>query len=352
MSTTTPIVSAARMLGEVDDSTVVVAAPDVDSEFLDGRRWRVTTAVRSVEVRLDEERFRAVRRVVRDILPRLDRALPLREQLGPADSDRLAPLLESLGSIGVLLFPTPAAATQIVDADTLGLYCYLARRSDEADVHFVQIRSRRIDVVGPPALVGAWSSSLRRQGLLVGADRAWDGSGEAPRPADAALAVVAVLSRDASGADADQSLSSLNERWCRAGQRWVPVVVTPKTTRIGPWTAPGQAACLGCALAFRGDRDAARRVPPPGRSRGARPIAWSTATAWSTCQPGPVAWAGGLLTHQLLRAFVPIAEHHPWGSETTLDTERLAQHTVRLWRDPHCLHCGTPRGRSQAWREA
>ncbi len=350
MSSTTPIASAARTLGEVDDSTVVVAAPDVGSEFLDGRRWRVTTAVRSVEVRLDEERYRAVRRVVRDILPRLDRALPLREQLGPVDVGQLAPLLESLRSIGVLLFPTPPAATQIVDADTLGLYCYLARRSGDADAHFEQIRSRRIDVVGPPALVGAWSSSLRRQGLLVGADRAWDGSGEAPRPADAALTVVAVLSREASGADADHSLSSLNERWCRAGQRWVPVVVTPKTTRIGPWTAPGQAACLGCALASRGDRDATLRVPPPGR--GARPVAWSTATAWSTCQPGPVAWAGGLLTHQALRAFVPIAEHHPWGSETTLDTERLAQHTVRLWRDPHCLHCGTPRGRSQAWREA
>lgn len=338
MNSTTPIASAARTPGEVDDSTVVVAAPDVGSEFLDGR-WRVTTAVRSVEVRLDAERSRAVRRVVRDILPRLDRALPLREQLGPGDVDRLAPLLEPLRSIGVLLLPTPAAATQIVDADTLGLYCYLARRSGDADAHFEQLRSRRIDVVGPPALVSAWSSSLRRQGLLVGADRAWDGSGEAPRPADAALTVVAVLSREASGADAAHSLSSLNERWCRAGQRWVPALVTPKTIRIGPWTAPGQAACLGCAPASGGDRDA-------------RPVAWSTATAWSTCQPGPVAWAGGLLTHQALRAFVPVAEHHPWGSETTLDTERLAQHTVRLWRDPHCLHCGTPGGRSQAWREA
>jgi bacteriocin biosynthesis cyclodehydratase domain-containing protein len=318
-------------------STVAVAAPDVDFAALPDGRCRVGTGRRTVTVEAGPDAVAVLSRIVSSVLPRLTRARPLAEQLSEAELATVLPHLGFLRSAGVLLFPGDAVAGDLGTDEELRLYTYLSRRTATPDRLYRSIRSGRVDLLGPEDVVEAWAELLRHAGMPVGTVGPL---GADPAPSGATLTVVVSVRGDDGTPDRDPLLREVNARWCAAGERWVPVLVGPRTVRLGPWTAPGSSACLRCLAApHRGDPLPVRAVSGPVRS------------TWATLQPGALAWAGGFLAHLALRTCVPVGPNHPWGGVTLLDTERLEQSTTRAWRDPSCPDCGAIGRRVQAWAE-
>ncbi|MGY1632420.1 TOMM precursor leader peptide-binding protein [Geodermatophilus sp. SYSU D01186] len=317
-----------------------MAAPDVRLSVSADGRCRLDTGARSVTVEAGGGGTAVLQRLVDDVLPRLRRAAPLEEQLPAPEAAALVPHLAFLRSAGALLFPGDDVAPLLQSAADVRLYAYLCRRSASPDALYRGVRQRPVDLWGPPAVTGPWARLLRDAGLGVGEVRPVEDGAPGSRPRAGALAVVVATCADDRTPDEDPVLRAANRAWCAAGERWVPVLVGPRTIRIGPWTAPGEAACLRCL-----------EVPRQARPAAPRPAGGPPSCAWTSLQPGTLAWAGGVLTQMVLRTAVPVGPHHPWGGLTVVDTERLEQGTTRVWRDPTCPDCGRTGARVQAWQE-
>lgn len=293
------------------DGPAVVAATDIELSELAGRRFTICTGERRVVAASDPEKYAELRHVVTDIVPKLSRSAPLAEQLTAAEVDRLRPYLKQLDAIGVLLFPT----VDITTAADRRLYSFICRRATDPDQVYAAVRAKRVELSGTAELTGAAGQALAAQGIRVG-----------PGDAPPALTVVASVG--------EEPLLAANREACRDGRALLPILVGPHQVRLGPWTVPGETACLTC---FGPGADGA----PATCSRG-----------WLTLQPGCAGWVGGLVAHLVLRAFVPSGGHHPWGTVTTVDAVRGEQAVVRAWRDPYCPDCASRAPLAQEWVEA
>ena len=211
--------------------------------------------------------------------------------------------------MGVLLRPRCGVDT---DAE-LGLYTFVARRTESPDEVFALVKEKRIAVPGDDPFGAELAAMLARQGLTVD-DR------------DPALTVTVSCGDH-------ERLEAENRRLCEEGRASLPVLFLPRRVRVGPWTRPGESACLRCL--GPGGED----TPP------------TSPESWLSRQPGCAGWVGGLVTHLALHAFVPMGADHPWGRVTTLDVATGEQDSVRVWRDPYCADCAVPAAAAQAWVE-
>jgi hypothetical protein len=292
-------------------SAVAVGAVDIELNALGGGRFEVVAGGRRYVVETTEQQWDSLCAAVTAIVPRLARTAPVREQLDAAELRAIRPYLKQLAAFGVLLFPEVEIATPA----QLRLYSFLARRADSPDRAYAAIRSRQVAVSGPAVLAGPLRDALAAQGLAV-ADHA----------ASPALSVVVSLGdRDA--------LASANQRHCGAGLPWLPILLTARQVRLGPWTIPGESACLRCLPAEGG---APERTTPG---------------CWLTTQAGMVGWLAGLVAHNTLRAFLPMAAEHPWGEVVTIDALTCQQSAHRMWRDPYCPVCAARAPAAAAWVE-
>lgn len=288
-------------------SLIAVIATDVEFRILGDGRFEIAAGGRRSVAVGDPAQVHALSRVMHEILPRLRRSVPLGEQLPEDDLARLRPFLKQLLSLGVLLTPAGGVETD----EDLRLYSFISRRTDRPDETFAAVKTRRVDVYGPAEVTGAWAPLLAAQGIVLGAVGEDDGAaGDGP----AALTIVAATD--------EARLRSANRRLCASRRSWVPVLLTPDRIRIGPWTMPGESACLRCL---------------PSTETETAPA--SVPAGWLTFQPGCLGWAAGLITHLTLRAFVPLGGEHPWGTVVSLDAVGCGQRTVRAWRDPYCDDC-------------
>ncbi|MFJ6822871.1 hypothetical protein [Streptomyces niveus] len=299
---------------------VAVGAADVELRALGEGRFELLTGARKFVLRITDEQEKALSEIVTDILPKLFRTVPVREQVTAAEIELLAPYVKQLASMGVLLFPRQSIET-VAD---LRLYSFIARRTAEADKVFGSVKAKRVTLTGPDRLTTVFAGPLRDQGLTV------DGAGAHPRTetdTDAALTVAVSLGDEA-------GLDAINRRLCGEGRSWLPVLVTPGQLRLGPWTMPGESACPRC---YGPPRPVADDLPATG--------------SWLTLQPGFLGWAGGVLAHMTMRGFVPMGAEHPWGRITTIDAARCEQTSVRAWRDPYCAVCAPHAPARQEWAE-
>lgn len=310
-------------------SLIVVSATDIDFRILGDGRFQIAAGNRRSVAVGKSAQVHALSDVIREILPRLRRSVPLGEQLPEADIARLRPFLKQLLSLGVLL--TPAGG---VDTDEdLRLYSFISRRADHPDETFADVKAQRVDMDGPTEVIDAWAPLLTAQGIALGevteADRTdADGrAGDAAADADGGQATLTIVV-----ATDEARLRSANRRLCASRRSWVPVLFTPHRIRIGPWTMPGESACHRC-------------LPRPETTSAPT----SVPAGWLTFQPGCLAWAGGLVTHLVLRAFVPMGGEHPWGSVASLDAVDCTHRTVRAWRDPYCEDCAEHAPATLGW---
>jgi bacteriocin biosynthesis cyclodehydratase domain-containing protein len=331
----------------VDDGVVTAvgfSAPDVDFTALSDERYLLRTGTRRYVVRVGSEAAVRLRRVVRSVLPKLGSAAPLHTQLTESEFALLRPYLDRFRAMGVLFFPDAEVARQIRDDRDVGLYTFIARRTSTPDAVFSAVKNTVVDLVGPADLVSRWSAVLDAQGLRVRTE--WRHAADAPEriAADTGLAVLVSVG------DGDR-LRAANACLTRRGTRWVPVLFEPATVRVGPFVAAGHSACLACLPAPQAAAEAGDGTPG-GYEAGAPPVAdGPVARSWLSLQPGAVAWAGGVVAHLALRAFVPMGPDHPWGLVTTIDTLHLGQREVRLWRDPCCPVCADRSAPLQPWVE-
>ena len=295
----------------MSDTEIAVGAVDTELTELGGGRFEIICGARRFVVEATGEQWTALRDVITAIVPKLRRSAPIGDQLDADELRAVRPYLKQLAAFGVVLFPR-------VDIDTPAqrrLYSFLARRSDEADRIYASIQRKTIEITGPAAVAEPIRDALSAQGLSV-ADNA----------ADPALTVVV------STADRD-ALMAANERNCRDGRSWVPILVTSRRVVLGPWTIPGESACLRCG---------------PGQDL----VPESTASgSWLTMQPGLLGWIAGLVAHNTLRAFVPMAADHPWGEVVTVDPATGQQFSHRAWRDPYCVDCAVRAPAAAEWVE-
>jgi bacteriocin biosynthesis cyclodehydratase domain-containing protein len=298
------------MTDEDAAAVVAVGLPDVELRTLGDHRFELATPTRRFVLTADDRQWESLERAVTTIVPKLRRSLPLREQLGPAEVESLRPHLAQLTSMGVLIRPREPIGT----AAEHRLYAYLSRRTTGPDDVYATLRRTPVQVGGDAATAEAIRQVLTGQGLTV----APSGRG--------GLTVLVVRG------DSD-ALADANRAACDTGDAFLPVLLMPRLARIGPWTRPGESACLAC-LPGTGDRAA-----------GAR------AENWATTQPGFRAWLAGLIGHLTLRALVPAGTAHPWGTVTSLDPETGEQETNRAWRDPYCPVCAPRRPAAQEWIE-
>lgn len=294
---------------------VAVGAADVELRSLGEGRFELLTGARRFVLRITGEQEQALSEILTDILPKLSRTVPVREQTTAADIALLAPYVKQLASMGVLLFP----GHTIGSAADLRLYTFIARRTAEPDKVFGSVKAKRVTLTGPDRVTAVFADLLRDQGLTVG--------GGSPTGADAALTVAVALGDEA-------GLDDTNRRLCGDGRSWLPVLVTPDQLRLGPWTMPGESACPRC---YGPPRPVADDLPATG--------------SWLTLQPGFLGWAGGVLAHMAMRAFVPMGAEHPWGRITTIDAARCEQTSLRAWRDPYCAVCAPYAPALQEWAE-
>ncbi|MCW7944585.1 hypothetical protein AAW14_21880 [Streptomyces hygroscopicus] len=272
---------------------------------------------RKFVLKADDRQWESLRYVLAELVPKLRRSVPLREQVSRVEIERLAPYLKQLTSMGVLLRPCGGIDT---DAD-LRLYSFVARRSAEPDEVFGRVKNKRIEIEGNGRMPAALADALSAQGLAVG-ERG------GPEPA-----LTVVVSHEDEAA-----LGAANRRLCGRRRPWLPVLVTPRRVRLGPWTMPGESACPRCL------------APGSAGSGGAREQR-AAQESWFTLQPGFVAWAGGVVAHMALRAFVPFGAEHPWGRITTIDAGTCEQTSLRAWRDPYCEVCAEHAPTAQEWVE-
>jgi hypothetical protein len=297
---------------DIDVSTVVaVGAIDVELRTLGYRRFEVATGARRFVLAADESEWESLRRAVTEIVPKLSRSLPIREQLAGDETELLRPHVTQLTSMGVLLHPREA----IDSTADLRLYSLIARRSPSPDDVYASVKGKTIQIVGPADATAVISEVVCAQGLSVETD-----------PAQPALTIVVSMGSESAVVDA-------NERLCQQGASSLPVLIMSRRARVGPWTIPGESACLGCMPA--GDDD----------------MSGAVAGSWLTTQPGFLYWVGGLIAHLALRALIPIGAEHPWGQITTIDAVTAEQTTVRAWRDPYCPVCAQRRPTAQEWAE-
>jgi hypothetical protein len=344
----------------VDESAAsdaaVLAAADVEFRANGPGQCEIAVGPRTYSLAAAPEAIASLADAVERIVPALRRALPLARQLGPAEIERLTPVLGRLRELGVLL--EPAAGTVVEDEAARRLYTYIWRRAArDPDRTFAEVRARRVRVAAPPAVAEPWCRLLREQGLVATAGGYPDLRGQredaAGRPDAAPHAdLTVVVSHD------EAQLAAANRRLCADRLGSVAVLVGPHRFRIGPWVKVSESACLRCfagvadALtgasagsgASTGTRDAPGSSSGTGRRRapGAR-------SGWATFQPGSLAWAGGLVSHLALRAMVPMSAEHPWGRVTTIDVVDLEQSSVTALRDPFCPDCAAPAPAAMEW---
>ncbi|SER48144.1 bacteriocin biosynthesis cyclodehydratase domain-containing protein [Streptomyces sp. yr375] len=300
---------------------VVVGATDVEWKTLGNSRFEILVGARKFVVEAKGEKGEALRYVMADVVPKLRRTAAVREQLSAPEAERLLPYMEKLAAMGVLLYPKEPIGTE----GELRLYSFIARRSAAPDGVFASVR-RDIGVTGPPRMADALGGALRRQGLRVR-------DGDA---GDSALNVVVSLADEA-------VLRRTNRELCAAGRSFLPLLVTPRTIRIGPWTMPGESACLDCCAPY--DTATTATATPAARDSGV------AHDSWPTLQSGCLEWAAGLTAHLTLRAFMPQGAEHPWGRVVTLDPAACEQTSVRAWRDPYCASCASAGPTAQEWLE-
>lgn len=331
----------------MDDKVVSVvgfSAPDVHFAALSDERYLLRTGARRYVIRAGADSAGRLRRVVRSVLPKLRDAAPLDAQLSEAEFALLRPYLDRFRAMGVLFFPDADVARQIRGDRDVGLYTFIARRTSAPDPVFCAVKSAYVDVVGPADVVTAWKDVLAGQGLQVRTESQHAADSPDRIGADSGLVVLVSVGDT-------ERLEAANLCLTRRGTRWVPVLFEPTTIRVGPWVASGQSACLACLPApqpWAQGNEAAATGHDTERQRSGDDV---VATSWLTRQPGAVAWAGGLVAHLALRAFVPMGPDHPWGLVTTIDTVHLGQKEVRLWRDPCCPVCVDRPAAVQPWVE-
>jgi hypothetical protein len=299
-----------------DASAVIVGAPDVRLTALGEHRFEVATAARRFTVTADERQWESLRRAVTEIVPKLRRTLPLREQLAAEEMERLRPHLAQLATMGVLLRP----GVPIDSAADLRLYAFIARRSTSADAIYAAVKRKPVQIAGDAEPAAAIRDVIAAQGLTLAGPG--PGTGDAPP----ALSVAVSVGSQAALADA-------NQRCCKDGLVLLPVLITARWARVGPWTVPGESACLRCL--------------PPGDDAGGGAVAG----AWLSGQPAFLHWLAGVVGHLALRAFVPMGADHPWGQVTTLEAATGEQASFRAWRDPYCEACARLAPVAQEWAE-
>lgn len=331
---------------------ILIGAADASICRAGDDKWRLSTAGRSVTVRMDPAAADGLARLVAGVLPLLDTALPLRALLSNDQLELLTPYLDLLVSTGLLLTPGSDPTPIIGGPTDVQLYSYVSRRSPDPDRVYRLARAKRIAVHGPEHWVTAVVAGLREQGLTVTAGESWFPGDDVPPANDVDLAVVIGTYADPAAAERAEGLAGVNRAWAAAGLSWVPVVVRPTTVQLGPWTLAGDSACLGCLLgaglpargAVVGHSGSAATDFRPASVR-------SESKGWTSSQPAALRWATGLLSHLMLRAFVPIGQYHPWGTVNVLDAERLEHSSIRVWRDPSCPDCGSLTPRLEEWIE-
>jgi hypothetical protein len=308
---------------EAAQDAIVVGATDVEWKALGNSRFEIVAGARKFVVEAKGEKGERLRHVVTRVVPRLSRSATLREQLPAAEAERLLPHVKSLAAMGVLLYPREPITT---DAE-LRLYSFIARRSTAPDEVFASLR-REITVTGPARVTDAFAEGFTRQGLRVRDPQ----DAQRTRNTATGLAVVVSLHDEA-------VLQRANRELCAARRPFLPVLVTPARIRIGPWTMPGESACLHCSA-------------PGGATAADASLTGVVARdSWPTLQSGSLGWAAGLTAQLALRAFLPMGPEHPWGRIVTLDPVACEQSTVRAWRDPYCASCATAAPVAQEWLE-
>lgn len=308
--------------------TIAVGATDVTCTPTDDGRVALHAGARRFTLAMRPAQADRLRGVLTDIVPRLERSAPIAAQLGAADTERLRPYVPQLLKLGVLLTPAPGTAP-IASASDRQLYLFIARRTPEPGPVYDAVKRRRVDLRGPADLTAPTAQALRDQGIVVG-DVAVDPA--AVPTAETGLTVAFAVGEPA-------VLRDVNKRRCDAGAPWVPVLVGQRTVRIGPWTSPGESACLGCLPENPGAPDTPDAPP-------------QAAASWLTRQPGFVRWMAGLISHLTLRTFVPMAGFHPWGRASVLDSVTADQTSVRYWRNPYCPDCAAAAAVSDVWVQA
>ncbi|MEV5505168.1 hypothetical protein [Streptomyces orinoci] len=294
--------------------TTVVGATDVALTSLGDDRFEILAGPRRYVVKAPGKHGAELRDVVTRLVPRLTRSIPLREQLPAEDLDRLLPFADQLTHLGVLL-PTGPDSPVRTAADR-ALYSFIARRTDTPGPAYGAVKDKPLALTGDALLTAPLATALAEQGLVLAEP------GTTP-------ALTVVVATD------EAELDEANQRLCDAGCPLVPVFAGLHQVRVGPWTIPGETACLSCFGPVGTTADATRVSP----------------ASWSTTQPAALRWLGGLMAHQALRAFLPIEGEHPWGRVTTVDTTHCEQTTTAIWRDPYCSVCTRHAPAAQEWTE-
>jgi len=313
-------------------SGIAIYPTDIIFQEIEGGRHQITAGDRNYVIQTDTENARMLDNAINTVLPRLRADAPMREQLSLSEMDMLTPCIDQLKAIGVLLFPSREAADRIHTAEDVKIYTFCARQASDADAAFVGLKSQQIVLCSPNYLAENLLKPLQRQGFDVQCHA--DAPTAVAAAASGAAADVVVLAASTSA----WRLESMNAIFVRNHMRWVPVVYSPTIVQIGPWTAPGQTACLSCM----------------GRTNAEEPISesafWNGAVAsWLSLQPGALTWIAGLIAHLALHATVPFGEGHPWGRVTRVNVASWSQETFPVWRDPYCRVCAKSMPAIQEW---
>ncbi|WP_432092992.1 hypothetical protein [Streptomyces sp. bgisy100] len=347
----------------------VVGATDVELTALGNSRFEIIAGARKFVVEAKGESGETLRHLLTEVVPKLSRTAPVREQLTADEAERLRPHMKNLAAMGVLLQPRETIGSKA----ELRLYSFISRRTSSPDAVFASVR-RDITLTGPSRVTDVLGEALRRQGLRVrdaadapdsehcedfaaGAARASGAAGADDRTGNTApdgLTIVVSLADEA-------SLDRAAHRLCADRRPFLPVLVTPEQVRLGPWTMPGESACPRCSAPDRaalGDTGVSAVADGLARdgAAGDGPQRRTTTPAvahdsWPSLQPGCLVWAAGLTAQLTLRAFMPMGAEHPWGRIVTLDPVTCEQTSVRAWRDPYCACCATAGPVAQEWLE-
>ncbi|MFF3763438.1 hypothetical protein ACFYYR_05035 [Streptomyces sp. NPDC001922] len=345
---------------------VVVGATDVELTTLGNSRFEIIAGARKFVVEAKGESGETLRHLLTEVVPKLNRTAPVREQLTADEAERLRPHMKNLAAMGVLLRPRETIGSKA----ELRLYSFISRRTSSPDAVFASVR-RDITLTGPSRVTDVLGEALRRQGLRVrdaaeapdpasgaaGAAEVSAASGAAGRTGNTAPDGLTIVVSLADEAALDQAAHQL----CADRRPFLPVLVTPEQVRLGPWTMPGESACPRCTAPYEAS------LPDTGVSAVADGLARDGATAddsprrattpavahdsWPSLQPGCLVWAAGLTAQLTLRAFMPMGAEHPWGRIVTLDPVGCEQTSVRAWRDPYCACCATAGPVAQEWLE-
>ncbi|MER5970407.1 hypothetical protein ABT112_11845 [Streptomyces sp. NPDC002055] len=350
----------------------VVGATDVELTALGNSRFQIIAGARKFVVEAKGESGETLRHLLTEVVPKLNRTAPVREQLTAAEAERLRPHMKNLAAMGVLLQPRESIGSKA----ELRLYSFISRRTSSPDAVFASVR-RDITLTGPSRVTDVLGEALRRQGLRV--RDAADAPDSEDSEAGAAGAAGAARASGAAGADdrtgnttpdgltvvvslADEAaLHRAAHQLCAEHRPFLPVLVTPEQIRLGPWTMPGESACprcsapYGASLGDTGVGTVADGLAGDGATADDTPRRTTTPAvahdSWPSLQPGCLVWAAGLTAQLTLRAFMPMGAEHPWGRIVTLDPVTCEQTSVRAWRDPYCACCATAGPVAQEWLE-